>query len=103
MTSGKNTEIGKAKEAILVLRKKKSDLIDEKRAIRAQLDMLKAQGDKLVKDKKDAKSSIRFNSVEEIDAEIKKLQRRQETTSMSLTDEKKLIKELDALKEFACP
>jgi len=97
MTQGKNTEMGKAKDAMAALRQKKGKLIDEKRAIRAELDVLKQVGDKLVKDKKDAKSSVRFNSVEEIDAEIKKLQKRQETTSMSLTEEKKLIKEMDAL------
>lgn len=97
MTSGKNTEIGKARDSMQTLRAKKQKLIEEKRAIRAELDVLKQVGDKLVKDKKDAKSSVRFNSVEEIDAEIKKLQRRQETTSMSLTEEKKLIKEMDAL------
>lgn len=97
MNSGKNTEIGKAKDAMLVLRQKKGKLIDEKRIIRAELDVLKSMGDKLVKDKKDAKSNIRFNSVEEIDFEIKNLQRRQETTSMSLTEEKKLIQEINAL------
>jgi len=98
MTSGKNTEIGKAKDAMVVLRQKKGKLIDEKRAIRAELDVLKQVGDKLVKDKKDARSSVRFNSVEEIEAELKKLQKLQETTSMSLTEEKKLIKEMDGLK-----
>lgn len=97
MTSGKNTEMGKARDAMQTLRQKKGKLIDEKRAIRAELDVLKQVGDKLVAAKKDAKSSVRFNSVEEIDAEVKKLQRRQETTSMSLTEEKKLIKEMDGL------
>jgi len=97
MTSGKNTEMGKAKDAMSVFRQKKGKLIDDKRAIRAELDVLKQVGDKLVKDKKDAKGTVRFNSVEEINAEIKKLQKLQETTSMSLTDEKKLIKEMDAL------
>merc|ERR1740139_1093571 len=97
MTQGKNTEIGKAKEAMAVFRQQKGKLIDDKRAIRAELDVLKQVGDKLVKDKKDAKGTVRFNSVEEINAEIKKLQKLQETTSMSLTEEKKLIKEMDAL------
>merc|ERR1740139_2002396 len=97
MTQGKNTEIGKAKEAMAVFRQQKGKLIDEKRAIRAELDVLKSAGDKLVKDKKDAKSSVRFNSVEEIDSEIKKLHKKQETTSMSLTDEKKLIQEINTL------
>ena len=97
MTAGKNTEMGKARDAMQTLRQKKGKLIDEKKAIRAELDILKQVGDKLIKDKKDAKGSVRFNSIEDINAEIKKLQRRQETTSMSLTDEKKLIKEMDAL------
>lgn len=97
MTSGKNTEIGKARDAMQALRQKKGKLIDEKKAIRAELDVLKKVGDKLVNEKKDAKSSVKFGSIEEIDREIKKLQRRQETTSMSLTEEKKLIKEMDAL------
>jgi uncharacterized coiled-coil DUF342 family protein len=97
MTSGKNTEMGKARDAMAALRSKKGKLIDEKRSIRAELDVLRKLGDKLVSEKKDAKSEVKFNSVEEIDAELKKLQRRQETTSMSLTEEKKLIKEMDLL------
>mmetsp|Transcript_18145 Transcript_18145/g.50493 ORF Transcript_18145/g.50493 Transcript_18145/m.50493 type:complete len:535 (-) Transcript_18145:1577-3181(-) len=98
MSSGKNTEMGRAKEAMLALRQKKGKLIEEKRSIRAELDLLKKAMDKLLQDKKDAKSSVRFNSVEDIEKEIQKLQKRQETTSMSLTEEKKLIKEMDALK-----
>ncbi|VEU33605.1 unnamed protein product [Pseudo-nitzschia multistriata] len=97
MTSGKNTDLGKARDAMAALRSKKGKMIEEKRAIRAQLDLLKKAGDKLVQDKKEARSSVRFNSIEEIDAEIKKLQKLQETTSMSLTEEKKLIKEMDGL------
>jgi uncharacterized coiled-coil DUF342 family protein len=98
MGAGKNTEIGKAKEQMGQLRSKKGKLIDEKKVIRAKLDTLKVQGDKLVNDKKAAKSNIKFNTVVEIDAEIAKLQKIQETTSMSLTEEKRLIKEIDALK-----
>lgn len=98
LTSGKGSEMGKARDAMAVLRQKKGDLINEKKAIRDQLDSLKNQADKLVKDKKDAKSNIRFNSAEEIDAEVARLQKQQETTSMSLNEEKRLIKEMDALK-----
>ncbi|KAG7337804.1 hypothetical protein IV203_015273 [Nitzschia inconspicua] len=98
MGAGKNTEIGKAKDAMAALKTKKNKMIEEKRVIRAKLDALKSQGDKLQKDKKDAKSSVKFSSVEEINKEIAKLQRLQETTSMSLNEEKKLIKEMDALK-----
>ena len=75
MTSGKNTEMGKARDTMQALRQKKGKLIDEKKAIRAELDVLKKVGDKLVNEKKDAKSSVKFGSIEEIDREIKKLQK----------------------------
>jgi len=97
-SNGKGSEIGKQRDAMKVLKNKKLKLINEKKAIRSELDSLKAVGDKLAQDRKDTRSSVKFGSVEEIDKEIKKLSRRQETTSMSLSEEKKLIKELDALK-----
>jgi uncharacterized coiled-coil DUF342 family protein len=98
MDSARGSEIGQKRDAVQELRAKKGALINEKKAIRAKLDALKDQGDRLVKDRKDTRSNVRFGSVQEIDAELQKLQRRQETTSMSLGDEKKLIKEMDALK-----
>lgn len=79
------------------LKAKKQKMIIEKKAIRAQLDSLKATGDKLSQERKDTRSSVKFGSVEEIEKEIKKLQKIQETTSMSLGEEKKLIKEMDGL------
>lgn len=97
MNKGKNSETGKQRDALKALRDQKGALINEKKAIRAQLDSLKAAGDKLVKDHKDQKSSVKFSTVEEIDKEIANLQRLQETTSMSLTEEKKIIKEIDGL------
>lgn len=75
----------------------KNALINQKKALREQMDKVKNQTDKLIKDKKDTRSSIKFGSLEEIEKEIKKLQRKQETTTMSLTEEKKLIKEVEAL------
>jgi len=91
-------EIGTAIAELSKLRAAKGKLIDEKKAIRAQLDGIKTQTDKLVKDRKDTRSSIKFSTVEEIDEEIAKLVRKHETTSMSLTDEKKMLKEMDMLK-----
>ncbi|KAL7557109.1 hypothetical protein ACA910_002358 [Epithemia clementina (nom. ined.)] len=84
--------------ALNALKKNKNQLIEEKKALRTQMDRIKTDNDKLIKDKKDARSNARFGSVEEIDKEIARLQKLQETTSMSLTEEKKLIKEVDALK-----
>eukprot|EP00934_Nitzschia_sp_Nitz4_P007648 Nitzschia sp. Nitz4//scaffold208_size52459//8037//9942//NITZ4_006806-RA/size52459-augustus-gene-0.0-mRNA-1//1//CDS//3329541639//7638//frame0 len=98
MGQKKGSEMGKQRELLQGLRKKKGGLIEEKNVIRAQLDSLRAAGDKLAKDRKDSRSAVKFTSIEDIDKEIKKLERLQETTSMSLTEEKKLIKEIDALK-----
>jgi len=80
------------------LKQKKQSLIEEKKAMRAEMDKARGETDKLIKDKKDARSNLKFNSLADIEKEIAKLQRLQETTSMSLQEEKKLIKEVDALK-----
>jgi uncharacterized coiled-coil DUF342 family protein len=79
------------------LKNKKAMLINEKKHMREQLDQAKNQTDKLVKDKKDTRSQVRFATTQEIDAEVAKLKRAQETTTMTLNEEKKLIKEMDAL------
>jgi uncharacterized coiled-coil DUF342 family protein len=79
------------------MKAKKNALIEEKKFMRDDMDKVKNQADKIMKDKKDTRSNMKFNSIEDIDKEIAKLKRIQETTTMSLTDEKKLIKEMDAL------
>jgi len=97
MNSNRNSAAGAQKEVLSKLRAKKGALIDEKRAIRARLDEAKSKTEKLSQQRKDTKSSIRFTSVADIDREIAILQKRQETTSMSLAAEKQLIKEMDQL------
>jgi uncharacterized coiled-coil DUF342 family protein len=94
---GKGSEIAKHREAMNALKATKLTMINEKKAVRAQLDSLKAAGDKLSKERKDTRSSVKFGSIEEIEKEVKKLQRLQETTSMSLSEEKRLLKEIDGL------
>lgn len=78
-------------------KQKKTSLIEQKKSMRAQIEANKSQTDKLIKDKKDTRSNMKFQSLEEIEKEIKKLQRKQETTTMSLNEEKRLIKEMDGL------
>lgn len=97
MKSLRGTEVGKEKAALQDLRRQKRMLIDQKKAIRGRLDMMRNQSDKLFNDQKQAKASIKFTTIESIDAEIRKLQKRQETTSMSLSEEKRLIKEIGQL------
>ena len=42
---------------------------------------------------------MKFRSIEEIDAEISRLNKAQSTTSMSLSEEKKLVKEIEVLRQ----
>lgn len=86
-----------ARSELNALKAQKGTLINEKKDMRNQLDQVKNQTDKIMKDKKDAKSNIKFTSLKEIDDEINKLKRKQETTTMTLNEEKKLIKEMEAL------
>eukprot|EP00980_Cylindrotheca_fusiformis_P013002 scaffold3248_cov112-Cylindrotheca_fusiformis.AAC.3 len=95
---GKSSEVTKLRDIKKETKTKRDKLINEKKAIRAQLQELKAASDKLSKERKDTRSTVKFGEVTQIDSEINKLKKRQETTSMSLTEEKKLIREMDALK-----
>jgi uncharacterized coiled-coil DUF342 family protein len=72
-------------------------MIEQKRQIRTRLEAVKADADKLIGQTKSARSGMKFTKKEDIEKEISRLQRRQETSSMSLADEKKLIKEIEAL------
>jgi len=97
MNSGKGSAISIERDALAKLRSQKGALIVEKKEIFSKLDAIKSQGDKLAKDRKDTRANVKFHKVEDIDTEIAKLQKTQETTSMSLSEEKKLIKEMEAL------
>ncbi|CAM9376127.1 unnamed protein product [Heterosigma akashiwo] len=65
-------------------------VLDARNAARAALDKAVAQN-------KAMKGEMKYTSLEEIEAAIARLQRQQNTTSMSLNEEKKLIKEMEAL------
>jgi chromosome segregation ATPase len=94
----KNNEISAERDALAKLRAQKGNLIDEKKKLLLKLDAIKAQGDKIAKDRKDTRANIKFSKVEDIDKELARLKKKQETTSMSLSEEKKILKEIDQLK-----
>jgi len=97
MNGLKNTEIGKERGIVQELRRNKKALIDDKKSIRNRLDKLKSTTDRLSREQKQSKQGVRFGSVKEIEDEIRRLERRQQTTSMSLGEEKRLIKEIQTL------
>ena len=74
------------------LRRQKKALIDDKKSICKRLDKVKNTTNRLSRDKKQVKQSMKFTSVKELEDEIRRLERRQQTTSMSLSKEKKLLK-----------
>lgn len=97
LEGGKNAEVVKERELLKDLFQKKGEQIREIRGLRSRLDVVRKQADNLITEQKNAKSKIRFSNAASIDEEIKKLKRRQETTSMSLGEEKRLIKEMEAM------
>jgi uncharacterized coiled-coil DUF342 family protein len=99
LSSNRSSAAGKERDAIRDLRKSKSSLIQEKKVMQNNMAKLKKDTESLMNDRKAAKANVRFSSVEKIDEEIKKLQERQETTSMSLSEEKNLIKEIGTLQK----
>jgi uncharacterized coiled-coil DUF342 family protein len=99
LTGGRNSAAGKDREALKQLRSKKGALINEKKAMRARMDLAKKAADSLMNDRKAARANVRFSDAASIEAEISKLRNRQETTSMSLSEEKLLIKEIETLQK----
>ena len=72
-------------------------MIEQKRQIRSRLEIIKINTERIIGAAKKDRSGIKFTTVAEIEKEISRLQHKQETSSMSLADEKKLIKEIEAL------
>ena len=99
LQSNRSSASGQEREAMKQLRQKKSALINEKKVLQSSLAKFKKEADNLMNDRKAAKANVRFSSVEKIDEEIRKLRDRQETTSMSLAEEKNLIKEIESLQK----
>ncbi len=97
INGGRDSASGQVKDELKKLRKQKGDLIDEKKVMRKRLDIAKKSAEGLMSEKKAARSNVRFSDVKSVEDEIKKLKIKQETTSMSLAEEKRLIKEIDTL------
>jgi len=97
LEGGRNPAVAKERDILKELFQKKGKLIGEIKEMRSRLDIIRKQADTLINESKQAKSNMRFGDANSIEAEIKKLKRRQETTSMSLGEEKKLIKEMEAM------
>lgn len=99
LSSNRSTAAGQEREAMKALRQAKGDEINKKKELQRRLAQCKKETENLINDRKTAKANVRFSNVEQIDTEIKRLKNRQETTSMSLAEEKNLIKEIESLQK----
>ena len=93
----KGSVLGAARSKFDSLKNQKRQVMNERKEIFNKQDQIKAVTDGLIKSAKDAKSTIKFSSIEQVEKAIRELRRKQETCTMSLTDEKKLIKEIEQL------
>ena len=93
----RNSASSKPRDELQQLRRKKGQLIDEKKAIKIRLDSVKRQSDNLINEQKATKANMKFNSLTEIEAQIKNLKKIQETTSMTLMEEKRLLRDIESL------
>lgn len=97
--SGSKGELDIAKSQWQALTTSRKTLMNERATFMAARDAtwekIKARSDEL----KSLTSDLKFNSIASIDAQIRELENKQARTTMSLNDEKKVIKEIAALQK----
>lgn len=76
--------LARERDALNKIKNQKGLMIEQKRQIRTRLEIVKADGNRLIDQAKSARSGMKFSNVAEIEKEIARLQRKQETQSMSL-------------------
>ncbi|KAG6624027.1 lipoprotein, type 6 [Phytophthora cinnamomi] len=94
---GYGGQIQEAKAAFAALRAEKDNLIQQRNQITARLRQTRDEKDSTLKHQRSARASLKFGSEAEFDAAIAALKLKQETSSMSLNEEKRVIKEIEQL------
>lgn len=79
------------------LKHKKNTLIKQKKVICRNLDARKVDTEKKMKDEKHIQRNLKYSSMEWNEAEIENLQTQQETTTLTLSQEKMLLKQMNRL------
>ncbi|TMW62538.1 hypothetical protein Poli38472_005156 [Pythium oligandrum] len=94
---GYGEQIQAAKAVYNELRSQKDNLIQQRNQITARVKVAQEKKDTTIKSQRSLRSNLRFQTEEEFDNEINALRHQQETRSMSLNEEKRLVKEIEAL------
>ena len=97
--SGGSEEMQAAKLKFSTLRDEKNVLLQERNKISAELKVHQAKGEKQFQSQKALRQEIKYTTSSEIEEQIQKLRYQQETQSMSLQAEKKIIKEIESLQQ----
>jgi uncharacterized coiled-coil DUF342 family protein len=92
-------ELREARATMKSLRERKDAIMRDRAEIAALQKSAKASLDSKITAGRSLRAELKFTSPEEIDKQIAQLEKRQSTTSMSLKEEKILLKEIDQLKQ----
>jgi uncharacterized coiled-coil DUF342 family protein len=85
------------KAKFAALRAEKDNLIQQRNQITARLRQTRDEKDSTIKHQRSLRSNLKYGSEEEFEKAIAELKYKQETSSMSLTEEKRVIKEIEHL------
>ncbi|KAJ0409878.1 hypothetical protein P43SY_005772 [Pythium insidiosum] len=96
---GYGEQIQAAKAVYNDLRSQKDNLIAQRNELTAKVKAQLEKKDSTIKTQRSARAGLRFQTEDEYEKEISALRHQQETRSMSLNEEKRLIKEIEALKQ----
>ncbi|EGZ17549.1 hypothetical protein PHYSODRAFT_351217 [Phytophthora sojae] len=94
---GYGGQIQEAKATFAALRAEKDNLIQQRNQITARLRQTRDEKDSTIKHQRSLRANLKFGSEAEFDAAIAELKHKQETSSMSLNEEKRVIKEIEQL------
>ena len=98
-SGGQMDELQVARDQMKVLRTRKDGIMRERQEILDQRNAAKESLDKKITSGRALRAELKYNSLEEIEKQIAELEHRQQMTSMTLQAEKKLLKEIDTLKQ----
>ncbi|CAM9420671.1 unnamed protein product [Ectocarpus sp. 12 AP-2014] len=95
---GQGDEMGEARAVMRALKEERDEIRSHLDTMQADSARAKAALEGHDKSRRALQSSLKFKTVGEIETAIRQMEARQQTSSMSLAEEKRLIKEMEQLK-----
>jgi len=95
---GAKGPIAEARQEMKALRDKKNVIMEKRKGLFDRRDAFKAGMEQMKAQASAMKGNMKFSNADDINKQLKKLEQQHSTTSMSLSQEKELIKEIETLK-----